>query len=150
MSLDVCLTVQEPVVPKKQNRIFVREDGATREISIEEWDQRNPGREPILLCDEGPSKEVFSANITHNLVEMANAAGILKAMWHPKEIGIKTAQQLIAPLEAGLQQLQDDPEKFSALNPSNGWGSYDGLVNFVKKYLAACQAYPEAEVSVSR
>lgn len=31
--------------------------------------------------------EVFSANITHNLGEMADKAGIYKACWRPEEIG---------------------------------------------------------------
>lgn len=93
---------------------------------------------------------VFDANITHNLAEMANTAGIYNHLWRPDEIGINTANELVEPLKSGLKLLLDDPEKFKQFNPENGWGSYDGLVNFVKKYIEACEARPNAKILVSR
>ena len=94
--------------------------------------------------------EVYSANITHNLNKMADAAGIYKHLWRPDEIGIKHAGELIEPLREGLALLESDPERFKAYNPSNGWGSYDGFVPWLRHYLAACEANPDAEVAVSR
>jgi hypothetical protein len=35
-------------------------------------------------------------------------------------------------------------------NPGNGWGSYDGLVDFVYNYCNACRETPEAELRISR
>ncbi len=32
----------------------------------------------------------------------------------------------------------------------NGWGTYKNFVPWVAKYLAACEEYPDADVSVSR
>lgn len=93
---------------------------------------------------------VFSANITHNLNTMADAAGIYGVLWRPAENGVATAQDLIAPLEEGLTTLNADPERFYAMNPANGWGSYDGLLAFVKDYLRACRENPECEVRVCR
>lgn len=93
---------------------------------------------------------VYSANITHNLNHMAEAAGIYKALWRPEEIGITKAHQLIEPLTAGLKALKEQPEHFEALNPENGWGSYKGFVPFVERYLAACIANPDADVEVCR
>lgn len=49
--------------------------------------------------------EVFGSNITHNLGEMAEEAGIYKHLWRPEEIGITKADQLIAPLREGLARL---------------------------------------------
>lgn len=92
----------------------------------------------------------FTANITHNLTAMASEAGLYEAMWRPDEHGITTAAQLIAPLEQGLALLESDPARFEAFNPKNGWGSYAGLVRFVRAYLAACREYPEAEVYANR
>jgi hypothetical protein len=94
--------------------------------------------------------EVYSGNITHNLGAMADAAGLYICLWRPDEIGITLAGQLIRPLQDGLARLQSDPETYRALNPVNGWGSYEGFVDFVVEYLAACIAFPEAEVFVSR
>lgn len=94
--------------------------------------------------------EVYWRNITHNLNRMATEAGIYKELWRPDEIGITKAAQLIEPLTKGLELLRSDPERFRAFNPENGWGSYEGLCNFVESYLAACRAEPDADVRVSR
>lgn len=94
--------------------------------------------------------EVYDANITHNLTGMADAAGIYKHLWRPEEIGITKAEQLIEPLREGLAKLEADPEKYEAFNSPNGWGMYKHFVPFVRNYLAACEANPDAEISVSR
>lgn len=94
--------------------------------------------------------EVHSGNITHNLAPMAEEAGIYKHLWHPEEMGITTAQQLIEPLSKGLALLRSDPERFRAFSPENGWGTYDGLVEFVQQYLTACVIDPDAVIEVSR
>lgn len=95
-------------------------------------------------------KEVFEHNITHNLAAMAEAAGIYRHLWYPEDLGITKAQQLIEPLTTGLALLESDPPRFRVFDAPNGWGRYEHLVEFVTKYLAACIADPDAEVSVSR
>ena len=100
--------------------------------------------------DCGRSDEVYSGNITHNLTAMASEAGIYYAMCRPEEIGIKIAGELVQLLESGLAALLDNPKKFKEFNPDNGWGSYDGLVEFVGKYLDACRKYPQATIDVWR
>ena len=91
--------------------------------------------------------DVFSANITHNLNKMADAAGLYQVIWHPEELDFTEAKQLIKPLKVGLELLKSDPDKFRAFNPPNGWGDYVTLVDFVEKYLAACIAWPKAAIS---
>lgn len=94
--------------------------------------------------------EIYEDNITHNLACMAEEAGLWKPLWRPEEVGLFKAEQMIAPLENGLEKLLEDPEKFKKLNPINGWGDYTGLVRFVRDYLAACKENPNAEISVDR
>jgi hypothetical protein len=94
--------------------------------------------------------EVYSANITHNLGLMAEEAGIYQPLWRPEELGIKTAAGLIEPLRAGLALLEQDPERFRAFNSPNGWGLYEHFVPFVRDYLNACEANPDAVVTVGR
>lgn len=96
------------------------------------------------------ARQVYWRNITHNLNTMALEAGIYKHLWRPEEIGITKAAQLVEPLRAGLELLRNEPERFLPLEPANKWGTYDGLVNFVTDYLAACEADPDADVEVSR
>jgi hypothetical protein len=93
---------------------------------------------------------IYDANITHNLNSMAEAAGIYKHLWRPDELGITKAAELVEPLKAGLALLMSNPERFKAMNPPNGWGSYEGLVEFVNNYLKACEENIDADVEVSR
>jgi hypothetical protein len=148
MSLDVCLTIENHNKTGDSSGIFVRENGQVRELTRAEWNERCPNYEPVIMKRD--SGEVYWANITHNLNEMARAANLYQYLWRPDVIGITTANQLIEPLSTGLELLLSDRARFEAFNPENGWGDYDGLVSFVRKYLTACIDYPMATVSVSR
>ena len=104
----------------------------------------------VTLKSDTTGDELYWANITHNLNTMAIEAGIYKELWRPEELGIKLAGQLIEPLSLGLKRLEEEPERYKKFNPENGWGSYEGLIAFVSRYLRACIKNPEAEVSISR
>lgn len=104
----------------------------------------------IPSINGGGEEYLYSANITHNLGEMAGKAGIYKALWRPDENGLEFAYQLIEPLSLGLKELKSDPVKYEAFNSPNGWGKYEHFVPFVEKYLIACQRYPLASVRVCR
>ena len=99
---------------------------------------------------------VYADNITHNLTKMASEVELesgltlYQVLWRPEEVGITHASCLAEYLDEGFNILLSDPEKFKKFNPENGWGSYDGLVNFVYEYRNACWDNPTAEVRVSR
>lgn len=152
MSLDVHLEADfPPTVPNDGSGIFIRRNGQTVEMTRAEWDRAFPGQEPVVVMAEANVNcTVYSANITHNLNKMADAAGIYRHLWRPEELGITKAKELIEPLHNGLEKLKEDPARFDQLNPSNGWGTYAGLVSFVENYLAACIKHPEAIIRVSR
>lgn len=145
MSLDVYLEGDE--TQPERWAIFIREDGQTKEITLEEWNKRFPGKKPSL-AHVGGGNEVYSANITHNLTTMAEAVKLYSALWRPETIGISKAEQLIELLTSGLAELRADPDKYKVYNPANGWGDYDNLVRFVEQYLEACKANPMAKVRV--
>lgn len=99
----------------------------------------------VYILDSG-----YSANITHNLSKMADAAGIYYAVWRPEEIGAKFAKDISPIIEKGLVELITNPSKYRAYNPSNNWGSYEKLVIWVADYLEALKLNPESEIKVSR
>lgn len=108
------------------------------------YDRTNPCKRE---CCQEP---VYQANYTHNCGPMAKEAGLYDAVWRPDENGIETAAQLIPILEAGIATMKADPARFEALNPSNGWGSYDTFMPWLERYLAACREYPDVKVEVTR
>jgi len=94
--------------------------------------------------------ELYRANITHNLGKMANEVGIYKHLWRPEEIGIKTAGELIEPLEEGLELMGKNPKRFKKFDAPNKWGVYKDLLSFVENYLNACKEHPKANIIISR
>ena len=151
MSLDVYLELErEPATQVEHSGIFVREGGSNKEITREEWDRRFPDREPMVLSAEPVETEVWHGNITHNLNIMAGQADLYQYLWRPDEIGVTEARELIDPLREGLLRLIKRPDYFKQWNPENGWGDYEGLVQFVRDYLEACECWPEAKVRVWR
>ena len=152
MSLDVYLEIATTVTRPKGSGIFVRANGQNEEISREEWDARFPGREPIALQPEDDSCEVFSANITHNLGAMAEAAGIYNALWRPETLleGELVRARHIAPLLAvGIDTMLESPSRFKSMDAKNGWGTYSDFVPWLQRLYAACKEHPEAIVQVS-
>lgn len=148
MSLDVYLTMPDAKVLQGSG-IFIRENGVQKEITEQEWYERFPDRQPVKFLGK-ETDEVYCSNITHNLGTMAAQAGLYEVLWRPEEIGITKAKDMVSKLALGLNTLKDNPSKYKEYNPVNGWGDYEGLVNFVDNYLTACIEYPEADVNVSR
>ena len=112
-----------------------------------------------LICNNGEIKTFY---ITHNLRDMAYAAGLYYALWRPYKVAVPNtddgyeglitvkAKNLIETLENGLYNLEHSPSKYKAYIPENGWGSYEELVEFVIKYLEVCKLNPDATVEVDR
>jgi len=125
-------------------------EGPQEEDPDREKDRRTRRMSLDIYLTVVRSTVVFETNLTHNLIKIARAAGLYQHLWRPDELGLMTAQELIEPLQAGLARLLNEPVVFKALNPENGWGTYEGLVEAVRDYLMACQENPDALVTVSR
>jgi hypothetical protein len=94
--------------------------------------------------------EVYSGNITHNLVGMAKAAGVYNVLWRPDEHGITHAIQCIEPLRKALLELVCNKTEYEMYNSPNGWGVYKDFLRFVIETLSACCQYPSTTVKVWR
>lgn len=103
----------------------------------------------VYLCDED-GKTIYTANITHNLKEMAQEAGIYDCLWRPEEHGITQARQIIEPLAFGLAKLVTEKSRFEQFNAPNGWGLWVNFVPWCAEYLQSCRDNPDAIVRVSR
>jgi hypothetical protein len=98
----------------------------------------------IMRCEE-----IFWINITHNLGKMAGKAGIYQVLWHPNDNGQVTAGDILETLKSGYSDLLNRPEYFKQFDASNGWGTYEHFVPFVKSCLDACESNPLALVRAS-
>ena len=77
-------------------------------------------------CDNKHTRKqteyLYSANITHNLNQMAEEAGVYSACWRPEELGITKALELIPILRKGISLMESDRPRFEKFNASNRWG----------------------------
>lgn len=103
----------------------------------------------VELVEERPTA-IFGGNITHNLGAMASEAGIYAALWRPDEHGFATARHIVPVLESGLALLESEPDRFRQFDSPHGWGTYEQFVPWVRRYLDACRANPDARIRVSR
>ena len=107
-----------------------------------------------VYLTEVKETEIYNDNCTHNLTRMANAADLYYPLWRPDDLFPDDlevrAAMLISRIEAGLTILKADPIYFKQFNPDNGWGDYEGLVEFTENYLQACKDNPEAIVRADR
>lgn len=143
MSLDVYLKSPNPVA-KQGTGIFMRIDGATRELTLEQAREYFPDANVELQQYEGDT--LYHANITSNLRQMATAVQLYECLWRPDEIDITHAHQLIKPLQNGLNTLLSNKNSLEIFNDKDGWGTHEQLCDFVYSYLKACYRYPDALV----
>jgi hypothetical protein len=102
-----------------------------------------------LINEEGRQPSVvFQADITYDLRMMAMAVSIYDALWHPADVDIVVAKDLLISLSTALKVLLDSREMFEKYNPARNTGNYNTLVTFVSKYLTACIQYPDATIKV--
>lgn len=132
-------------------------------------------RNYLVSYDEGKTleprrEEVYSANITHNLGNMADEAGLYEALWRPHRLkpgydipeddhkaeweyednNPVRAHEIIEIIEKGLADMKARPKHYEKFNSPNGWGMYEHFVPFIEKYLAALKEFPEAQVVCDR
>ena len=92
-----------------------------------------------IYCDHC-NTVIFSANVSHNKVDLATHAGVYDCLWRMEEEGITQPVSLIERLSAGIDRLQ-------AIVQS---AERDSLIRFLARLLDACRLYPYLSVRADR
>jgi hypothetical protein len=105
-------------------------------MSIDIYLAINTGKEMTAVVTVG--------NMTNNLQPMwrkalESGSGVTMSLcdfdgWNAGEAAIL--------LEKAHDHLQKNPEEYKPLNPPNGWGNYVAAVEYMSKFLAACEQHP--------
>lgn len=85
-------------------------------------------------------------NCTYNVAPMFYAA-------LPIESGLRGLDGMPAAAAAdalchAIRAMEDDPAKYRAMNPANGWGSYESALEFLRNIHDACVEHPKCSVRV--
>jgi hypothetical protein len=83
-------------------------------------------------------------NMTYNIWEMVNAACGMTF----RDMDGKKAAEVLPILQEVKTKMLAEPEKYKALEPDNGWGSYDGLLNYLYELIRGCEEIPDADFVV--
>lgn len=96
------------------------------------------GQMPATVADCG--------NCTYNVAPMFYKAlgegGINKL--HGEE-----AWKVIPKLEHAIEHMEAHAADYRELNPPNGWGNYDGALEYLRGILKACKEHPKCTIRIS-
>ena len=137
MSLDIYIQSKDPII-RKSTGIHVRDNGCTRELSLEEAKEKFPDADIKEHTYE--DYDFWHGNITHNLNEMAMECvgcgiSLYSLLW--RDVPPTDIPKYISDLYCCLKQLESDSEFYKRFNPENGWGTYEQLVEFTKDFIKA-------------
>lgn len=85
----------------------------------------------------------LEANYTSNCAGMFIKAGL-----PIRELHGMIAADALPRLNAAISMMVADKPGFEKLNPSNGWGNYEGAVAFLRRIRDACETAPMGRLSV--
>lgn len=84
---------------------------------------------------------LYESNFTHNAADMARSAKLYTTLWHQK--GMK-AHLVAKRISSGIALMLDDPARFKAVEPANGWGTYDQFLEWLIELRTACNTHPHS------
>ena len=149
MSLDISIKANIPVV-KNGTGIFIRENGKTKELTIEEANANGF----YVNDNQYVSEYAWTGNITHNLGKMASNVTpdgkpytLYSLLWGGK---YKSCRDLISKLHACILYMLMNKEELKKYNPPNGWGTYEQLLEFTKEFQMACIDNKDCKIEIDK
>lgn len=90
-----------------------------------------------------------------DVVDIGNHTSNTNAMWF-KALGYslsdldgRIAGEVISDLRKAIAHMQDNGNEYIVLNPSNGWGTYETALQYLKSILDACINHPLCTIIIS-
>ena len=101
------------------------------------WDVKLKAKREIIL---------FQTNITYNLADMYYKC-IDKKLGLEKLNGL-SSKEALPIVKRAIEDMIENKEEDEKLNPSNGWGSYDGLLRDLLNLKESCEQIPDGVIEV--
>jgi len=143
MSLDIYVTEKRPV---KDYKVVVRILDEDDSILDEFYGDQD--RAIAYLQD---TKEVTirldSANVTHNLADLAEALQVYDLLWCGT--GIKAGDAL-GTVKRAKGELLANKDYYKKFESPGGWGTVADMVRFLSEVVSLCEDYPEALFECNR
>lgn len=87
------------------------------------------------------------SNYTYNVYKMLHKAfagnrGITALDGH-------CAKDCVLRFQWAIRAMEDNADEYIALNPVNGWGSYEGCLKWLRTILSHCEQHPLATLRIT-
>ena len=98
----------------------------------------------FLFCGD---RCVFtSVTITNSVQKMASLAGVEDLLFSVQESGlVRLAPDASHPIGLALVRMENNPDKFEAVQFNEGWGSLENFSLWLRDLKTACDSNPKAE-----
>lgn len=90
------------------------------------------------------NSNLYEWTYTYNVGPMLHDVGI-----RLNDMDGMKCEEALPILKEGLEKLRVDPERYKAMSPKDGLGSYDGLVNLLRAVVREVREHPELAFKVS-
>jgi hypothetical protein len=88
-------------------------------------------------------------------VEIGNYTSNVSGMWAKalggqrlRELDNVSAGSAAAKLSAAVKAMEKDPGEYRKMNPENGWGDYEGALEYLRSLANACEQHPACVIRV--
>ena len=103
--------------------------------------------DPCKTCNHQPIC-VADESYTYNVSRMWYK--VYPADKYMVQIEGMKGKQAYKKLAHAKKVMEENKEEFEAMNPLNGWGSYEGFLGFIEKLMKHSLDYPKIEWSACR
>lgn len=86
----------------------------------------------------------YQLNYTYNMWRMWKEAGLSSL----NNLDSMEAGYVAGGLAEVVARLEGDPDHFRTFNPANGWGNYEGGLEFLRSIVKMCKDHPRAILRV--
>lgn len=92
--------------------------------------------------------------LTITVEEIGNYTFNVGGMWRKAlghsllELNGQAAGDALPRLREAVAVMESNPDEYRAMNPANGWGSYEGALEFLTRLRDRCQEHPKTTIVV--
>ncbi len=104
---------------------------------------KKEGKDDWMPINDGYN---YTSNVSKMFYEAFEKIGGNWRDFHDYNKEHMTCKKAIPLLKKAIKELEDNPEHYKQYNPPNGWGNYEGAINFLKNILSDCEKIPYGRI----
>lgn len=107
-------------------------------MSYDIWLEIDTGSgEPVTAVEIGN----YTSNVFPMWVDALNGTSLREYRGAP-------CSEAAGPLADGVKRMEADPDHYRAMNPKNGWGDYQGALDYLRRLAEACAQHPKCTIAI--